>query len=111
MARFLSEGLTALPPYTYIGIIAGIFLGILLSILEKTKIKRYTPSPFGIGIAMFFPGYYTIPIFFGSIVKLILEKIFPNWMESYETSVASGFIVGESIIGVIVAILMVSGII
>jgi putative OPT family oligopeptide transporter len=111
MAKFLSQGFSALPSLAYIGIIAGIVIGILLSILEKTKIKRFTPSPFGIGIAMFFPGYYTIPIFLGSIVKLILEKIFPNWMDSYETSVASGFIVGESIIGVIVAILLVSGII
>jgi len=111
MAKFLSIGFSALPPYAYIGIIAGIVLGILLSILENTNIKRFTPSPFGIGIAMFFPGYYTIPIFLGSIIRLILEKIFPSWMESYATSIASGGIVGESILGVIIAILMVSEII
>jgi len=111
MAKFLSTGLHALPPYTYIGVIVGIFLGILLPILENTKIKKYTPSPFGIGIAMFFPGFYTVPIFLGSILKLILDKLFPEWMESNSISIASGAIVGESIIGVVIAILIVMRII
>ena len=107
MAKFLSIGFQALPSYTYLGIIAGIILGIFLAVLENTKIKKYTPSPFGMGVAMFIPGFFTIPIFLGSMIKLILDKIFPSWMEENSVSIASGAIVGESLMGVIIALLMV----
>ncbi len=111
MADFLSKGFNALPQYAYTGIICGAALGILLSVMENTKIKKFTPSPFGIGIAMFLPGFFSVSIFLGSVIKFILEKIFPGWMESYSISVASGGIVGESLLGVIIAILMVTGVI
>ena len=111
MAQFLSKGFGALPAFTHIGVISGVVLGIFLALMENTKIKKFVPSAFGIGIAMFLPAFFSVSIFLGSIIKFALEKVFPAWMKSYSIPVASGAIVGESILGVIIAILIVSGII
>ena len=109
MAKLLSQGFSTLPSYTYIGVFCGILLGIVLTLLEKTKFRKYTPSPFGIGIAMFLPAFFAISIFFGSIIRFFLEKKFPNWMENYFVSIASGTIVGEAIIGVLISIFKITG--
>jgi len=111
MAKVLSQGFSFLPAYADIGIICGAILGILLALLERTKIKKYVPSPFGLGIGMFFPAFFSVSIFLGSVVKFILEKIFPKWMEEYSISVASGAIIGEGILGVVIAVLMFFGVI
>ena len=109
MAKLLSQGFSALPPYTFIGVLFGTFLGILLTLFENTRWKKYIPSPFGIGIAMFLPAFFSVSIFLGSIIRYLLEKKFPNWMKNYFVALASGGIVGEAVIGVLISILIVSG--
>jgi putative OPT family oligopeptide transporter len=109
MAQLFSKGFAALPPYTLIGVIAGVIVGILLSLLENGKLRRFVPSPYGMGIAMIMPADFSIMIFLGAMVKLLLDKKFPRWMEDYSISLASGLIVGESIIGVVISVLAVMG--
>ncbi|MFC1502649.1 OPT family oligopeptide transporter [bacterium] len=110
MAKLLSQGFSVLPPHTWIGILCGAFLGILLTILGSTKLRKFTPSPIGLGIAMVVPGFFSISIFLGSMIHFFIGKTFPKWMESYKTSVASGGIAGEGVMGVIISILKVSGV-
>ena len=109
MAQLFSKGFAALPPYTYIGVIAGVIVGILLAWLERSKLRRFVPSPYGMGIAMVMPADFSIMIFVGAMIKLVLDKKFTSWMEKYSISLASGLIIGESIIGVVIAVLSVFG--
>ena len=109
MAQLFSKGFAALPPYTLFGIIGGLIVGILLTFFEKSKLRRFVPSPYGLGIAMILPADFSIMIFLGAMVKLLLDKKFPRWMEDYSISLASGLIVGESIIGVVISVLAVMG--
>jgi len=109
MAQLFSKGFAALPPYTLFGIIGGLIVGILLTFFEKSKLRRFVPSPYGLGIAMILPADFSIMIFLGAMVKLLLDKRFPKWMEDYSISLASGLIVGESIIGVVISVLAVMG--
>jgi len=109
MAQLFSKGFAALPPYTLTGVIAGLIVGILLSSLENGKLRRFVPSPYGMGIAMIMPADFSIMIFLGAMVKLLLDKKFPRWVEEHSVSLASGLIVGESIIGVVIAVLSVLG--
>jgi OPT family oligopeptide transporter len=110
MAQLFSKGFAALPPHAVYGVIGGLIVGILLTLLEKTKIRKFVPSPYGMGIAMIITPDFAIIIFLGAMTKLLLEKRYPKWMEGYSISLASGLIIGESIIGVVIAILTVLGV-
>jgi len=109
MAQLFSKGFAALPPSALFGIVGGVILGIMLTLLERTKIRKFVPSPYGMGIAMIMPVDFSIMIFLGAMIKLLLDKKFAGWMEEYSISLASGLIVGESIIGVVIAVLSVLG--
>ncbi len=106
MATFLSEGLDILPPYCLTAILFGSLLGITMTLLEKTPIKHVIPSPLGIGIGMVIPGFISLTLFIGSLVGKLIEKINKKWSEKYITSIASGGIAGEAIIGVLISILI-----
>jgi OPT family oligopeptide transporter len=111
MAELLSKGFSALSPYTIIGVICGIISGMLLSTLEHTRLKKFLPSPFVIGIGIFLPAFFSITIFLGSIIRWVLEKKYANWVAFYGVSLASGAIVGESVVGVLISVFIIAGII
>ena len=111
MAQLFSKGLGALPSYTSYGVIGGLCLGILLTLLENTKLRKFIPSPYGVGIAMIMPIDFSIMIFLGAMVKLIMDKRMPAWMDAYSISLASGLVIGESVIGVFISVLTAFGLI
>jgi uncharacterized oligopeptide transporter (OPT) family protein len=111
MAQLFSKGFDALPPYASYGVIGGIILGILLTLLESTKLRKFIPSPYGFGIAMIMPIDLSIMIFLGAMAKLVMDKRMPAWMESYSISLASGLVIGESVIGVVIAAMTAFGLI
>jgi uncharacterized oligopeptide transporter (OPT) family protein len=109
MAQLFSKGLGALPPYTSYGVIGGIILGILLTLLENTKSRKFIPSPYGFGIAMIMPIDFSVMIFLGAMVKLVMDKRVREWMDAYSISLASGLVIGESVIGVVISIMSALG--
>lgn len=111
MATLLSKGTAALPPFSLSAIIIGGLLGILLSMLEKSKLGKYIPSPFGMGLGLVVPGFISISIFLGSVVGFVMEKKFPSASERYLIPVASGGIAGEAIMGVLISILTILGLV
>jgi uncharacterized oligopeptide transporter (OPT) family protein len=109
-AQLLSKGFSALPPgAVYALAVAGV-LGILFTILEGTKLKKWTPSPTGIGIGMLVPGSAIFTMFLGSVVDVAWGKLHKKSHETYLTPLASGFIAGEAIIAVLIPILVAIGI-
>jgi putative OPT family oligopeptide transporter len=111
MAKLLSVGFAALPPYAWIAIAVGTILGILLALPVSGKWKRMLPSPLGIGIGLVIPVAYTSIICLGSLAGAILGKVAPTWSENKMLYVASGLIAGEALLGVVIAILRVAGVI
>ncbi len=110
-AQLLSKGLSALPPgAVYALVIAGV-LGILFTILEGTKLKKWTPSPTGIGIGMLVPGSAVITMFIGAVVDWAWSLVHKKSHEKLVTPLASGFIAGEAIIAVIIPIVVAIGLI
>jgi putative OPT family oligopeptide transporter len=110
MAELLSKGFDALPAQAGTGILIGVMLGLIISILSVTKWKNYLPSAFALGIALFLPAFISITIFLGSMIKYFLDKKYPVWMESYAISLATGGIVGEAVIGILISVLIISGV-
>jgi putative OPT family oligopeptide transporter len=110
MAKLLSQGFSALPQYAGIAICAGFAFGVLLALLETRPWKRYIPSALGIGIGIVVPAFFTITIFIGSLIGVLIARLFPKWFEDSMLPVASGGIAGEAIIGVVIAALTVFGV-
>lgn len=105
-AKLLSEGFGALPHGAVAALAIAVVLGIVFTVLEATRFKKWTPSPTGVGIGMLVPGSAIVTMFLGGLVALMWEKSSPKSHEHHLTPLASGFIAGEAIVAVIIPVLV-----
>lgn len=110
VAELLSKGVGSLHPTARIGLLIGSLVGILLPLLEKwfPKQKKWIPAPTGLGIAFTINGYNSVMMFIGALIALYLAKKKPALHEQYTIPVSSGIIAGESLMGVLIALLTVA---
>lgn len=108
VAILLSEGLTALPLSARWGLLWGAIFGIFVTLLERfyPKAKKYLPSPTATGIAFVIPAFNSISMFIGAMIAYLLDKKSEIITENYTVPIASGLIAGESIMGILIAILI-----
>ena len=87
-------------------------MGILIPLLELAfpKQKKFIPSATGLGLAFTITGYYSVSMFIGALAALMLHKAKPKLAEEYVVPVSSGIIAGESLMGVLIALLVVKGV-
>jgi OPT family oligopeptide transporter len=111
VARLLSNGVHSLHPTARAGLVIGGLVGFLLPLLERMapKAARFVPSATGLGLAFVIPFFNSLSMFLGALIALILEKKVPRTAEKYVIPVSSGIIAGESLMGIVVALLHVSG--
>ncbi len=102
VAVALSEGLRALGPIKIWFIVVGGLVGIALTLLPKMLPTRrhLIPSPAGVGLAWTFHWYYGLLFFIGGALGWWVERKRPVWSAEYTFPVASGWIAGESLMGV-----------
>jgi uncharacterized oligopeptide transporter (OPT) family protein len=108
-----ADGLGGLGGAARNAIAVGLALGAGLALLERfapPPLRPWIPSPAGLGIAMVIPGSNSIATFIGALIAALLRRLRPAWAERFTVPVASGLIAGESLMGVAVALLIVSGI-
>jgi uncharacterized oligopeptide transporter (OPT) family protein len=113
VSRAFAGGVGALDPSAQRAIVVGIFLGVALALLEKLAPKRvvaYLPSPSGLGIAMVVPGANAIAMFLGAALAELARRRRPEAAERLVVPVASGLIAGESLMGIVIALLVVAGV-
>jgi uncharacterized oligopeptide transporter (OPT) family protein len=110
-ATLLSRGLSALPAGAIPALAIAVVLGIVFTVLEDTKAKKWTPSPTGIGIGMLVPGSAIVTMFLGALVAMALQRGKGEGENRTVTALASGFIAGEALIAVIVPILVALGLV
>ena len=110
VAELLAKGVNALHPTARIGLVVGGSLGIILTLLEMRfpKQKMFIPSPVGLGLAFTITGYYSVSMFLGALVTLVLQKTNRKMADEYVVPVSSGIIAGESLMGVAIALLSVA---
>lgn len=106
VALALSQGVRALGPVKTWCIIAGGLVGIVLSVLPRIFPKHHhlIPSPAGVGLAWTFHWYYGVLFFLGGVLGWWAERKYPKWSEEFTFPVASGWIAGESLMGVTLVI-------
>jgi uncharacterized oligopeptide transporter (OPT) family protein len=107
LARILSEGVKALPTGALVALLVGVAVGVLLTFLESNpKLRRWVPSPTGIGIGMLVPGSAVCAMFLGGSVGEAWRMAAKRGYDKNVTPLASGFIAGEAIIAVLIPILV-----
>ena len=95
--------------YIYFGIGLGVVIVIIDALLKKNT-KNLCLPPLAVGIGIYLPPSLQTPLVVGAVLSYLLEKqISPQGQEAVEASkrrgtlFASGLIVGESLIGVLIA--------
>lgn len=113
VSKMLVEGLSALHPTARWAALGGLIGGTALAILEAKLPKaarKYVPSASGIGIAMVIPAYTSVMMFLGaSVAEWLRRRKGAAEADKLSMPVASGFIAGESLLGVAVKMLMAFG--
>ncbi len=113
VSKTLAEGIAGLPQGAGVAAVVGLVLGTVLALCERflpEKARPYVPSPSGLGLAAVVPGFNAISMFLGALTAHLLRRRSPAFAERTVIPVSSGFIAGESLMGVVVALLVVFGI-
>ncbi|WP_394839980.1 OPT/YSL family transporter [Pendulispora rubella] len=113
VSRALSLGIGGLHPAARTAIGIAFVLGIAITLLERwapARLKPYIPSPSGIGMAMVVPGSNSIAMFIGASIAEFMRRRHPRVAEQTVVPISSGFIAGESLMGIAIAILIATGV-
>jgi uncharacterized oligopeptide transporter (OPT) family protein len=108
VSEVVIDGVDRLPHSAQVAMVIGLLLGIGLALLEKVApkyLRAWLPSASGLGIAMVLPGSNSIAMFLGAAAAEWLRRKHPALAESYTVPIGSGFIAGESLMGVLIIVL------
>ena len=104
-AQILEKGPGALPTSALYMLVLFSVLGVVFTVLESNKkLKKWIPSPTGIGIGILVPFLVVFTMFLGGVVGAIWEKVNKKSSDIYMVPLGSGFIAGEALVAVIAAI-------
>ncbi len=104
-AQILEKGPGALPTSALYMLLLFSVLGVIFTVLESNKkLKKWVPSPTGIGIGILVPFLVVFTMFLGGLVGWIWEKVNRKSADQYMIPLGSGFIAGEAMVAVFAAI-------
>ena len=104
-AQILEDGVSALPPSALYALLIFSVLGVVFTVLEtKPKLKKYVPSPTGVGIGILVPFSVIATMFIGGLIGWVWEKKDKKSADIFMVPLGSGFIAGEALVAVVVAI-------
>src|SRR5262245_12890533 len=106
VSRLLSEGASQLHPAARQWILIGLVVGVVLAMLERfapRKLRPFVPSPTAVGVSFMIPFANSLAFFLGAFVAELVRRRRPPEVDSTVIPVGSGFIAGESLMGVLIA--------
>ncbi|HVT06464.1 MAG TPA: OPT/YSL family transporter, partial [Polyangia bacterium] len=110
-AEAMRGGLSTLPPYATLAGGAGLAVGALLSLLGRGRWARFCPSPAAMGIAMIIPPALSVAGLTGVLLARFAQRLRPDLDDDSMTSIAAGGLAGESVMGVVIAALVLLGVV
>lgn len=103
-AELLAKGTDVLPPGAATALALAVGFGVLLALLEK-RWPAFVPSPTGIGIGMLVPAQAVLPMVLGALVRPLWRRLRgAAEEEALAPPLASGFIAGEALFAVALAL-------
>ena len=106
VSRLLSQGASQLHPAAQHAILVGLVAGTVLVLLERflpRRLRAFVPSPTAVGVAFMIPFANSLAFFVGALAAELVRRRRPAEVDATVTPVASGFIAGESLMGVVIA--------
>lgn len=114
VSKMLSEGWASLHVTARWGALVGVVLGTALALVDQyapKKVKTFTPSASGLGIGLVIPGFNSVMMCIGAgLAELYRRKKGEKAGDEVTVPVASGFIAGESIVGIIIKMMVAFGV-
>jgi uncharacterized oligopeptide transporter (OPT) family protein len=109
-AEAVRDGFSTMPHYALQAGAIGFGIGVVFSALSRGRWGRFMPSAAAMGMAALSPFSLSLSVCVGGVISLIFCRLRPsNDSKAALMSVAAGSIAGESVMGVIVAFLIASG--
>ncbi len=107
VAEALARGIDSVPQTAQYGIMAGLAIGFVLTLIDHfwPKYKKFTPSAMGLGLAWVMPFQNAFAFFIGASIAVIWKKLHSKSADIYTIPVASGAIAGESLASAFIAII------
>ena len=100
-AQVLKDGVGALPTSALYALIVFSVLGVVLTVLESNKkLKRWVPSPTGVGIGILVPFAVVATMFIGGVIGAVWQRVNRKQADVYMIPLGSGFIAGEALVAV-----------
>lgn len=111
MAEVLADGFDSLPPYALVATALAGLLGASLPCFRLVpKWKPYVPSGLAFGIGFITLPSHALNMFYGLVIWYIWRQVNAQSVEKLSFAVASGFIAGEGLMGIVNALLTIAGI-
>ncbi|AKT42018.1 uncharacterized protein CMC5_062400 [Chondromyces crocatus] len=98
----------SLPPYGVMAVVIAAVAAVVLTLLEvymPARLRKWVPSPTGIGLGMVVSGYDSISMLIGAGLAVVFEKVKPELSEKYRLAGASGIMAGASLAGILIIVL------
>jgi uncharacterized oligopeptide transporter (OPT) family protein len=106
-AQILQDGVSSLPTSAFYALIVCSLLGVVLTVLEsKPGLKRFIPSPTGMGIGIIVPFSVVSTMFLGGLAGAVWERRSRATADVYMLPLASGLIAGEAMVAVLASIFL-----
>ncbi len=104
-AQILKDGASALPTSALYALVIFSVLGILFTVLEtQPALKKWVPSPTGVGIGILVPFSVVFTMFVGGLVGFFWERTNKPQADLYMVPLASGLIAGEALVAVFASV-------
>jgi OPT family oligopeptide transporter len=107
VAELFKMGLGNLHPMARYGIAIGLLVGSMLAVAEwlAPKHKKWIPSATGLGLGLLLPFFESFSFLVGALGAWVFERANKEAAARFVVPISSGLIAGESVAGVVVAIL------
>jgi uncharacterized oligopeptide transporter (OPT) family protein len=108
VAEVLAQGLDTIPDGCGPAVVAAVVIGVILACLEALlpeKRRHWVPSASSLGFAFIIPPFISLGIFLGAMLRVIAERLWKHWSAKYVIVLAAGLVAGESLAGVIQAVI------
>ncbi len=106
VAELFQVGLQAIPEGTPAAMLVAAVAAVVLVLVEKlapAKWRKWTLSPASLGLAFVVHAHYSVTMFLGAVIGLLLARANGKWTSKYLVVVCAGIVAGESLTGVGIA--------
>ncbi len=107
VAQVLSMGLESLAPSVRLAGMGAALLAAVLTLAEHLlpqRLRRWVPSPLGLGLACLLPPSTALGFFLGGLATAVVRRVRSGAVEERVLPLAAGLIAGEGLVGVAVAL-------